>query len=79
MYAHAENHHGRGCPAIWCKATPFDQDQLIQANPKRFFSPPYVGPKGWVGVRLNGRPNWTVIADLLQTAYRMTAPKRLWR
>lgn len=79
MYAHAENHHGRGCPAIWCKATHFDQDQLIQANPKRFFVPPYVGPKGWVGVRLNGRPPWTMIAELLEVAHRMTAPKRLWK
>jgi len=77
MYAHAENHHGRGVPAIWVKATHFDQDQLVGANPKRFFVPPYVGPRGWVGVRLNARPNWTVIADLLQAAYRMTAPKRL--
>ena len=77
MYGSAENHHGRGTPVIWCKATLFDQDQLIQADPKRFFVPPYVGSKGWVGVRLNGRPNWSMIAELVQTAYRMTAPKRL--
>jgi hypothetical protein len=76
MYARPDSHHGRGCAAVWCKSTPFDQDQLIRANPKRFFLPPYVGHQGWLGIRLNGRPNWTTIAELLQTAHRLAAAKR---
>jgi hypothetical protein len=79
MYASADTHHGAGCPAVWCKSTLFDQDQLVRAHPRRFFVPPYVGPQGWVGIRLNGRPNWTMIAELLGAAYRLAAPKRLLR
>jgi hypothetical protein len=77
MYAGADNHHGRGTAAVWCKATPLNQDLLVRAQPRRFFVPPYVGPKGWIGVRLNGTPSWRTIADLVLDAYRQTAPKRL--
>ena len=77
MYAHAETHHGRGHPSVWCKATLFEQDLLVHANPRRFFVPPYVGPKGWVGVRLDGKPDWDVVRDVLSAAYRKTAPKKL--
>jgi hypothetical protein len=76
-YASAESHHGGGRPAVWCKATHFTQDQLVRADPGRYFAPPYVGPKGWVGVYLDGAPDWGALADLLRDAYRMTAPKRL--
>ncbi len=69
-YANGDNHHGQGIPSVWLLSTLFEQDQLVRADPKRFFVPPYVGAKGWVGVRLNRRPNWSVIADLLHAAYR---------
>ena len=49
---------------------------MIKAKPSRYFLPPYVGPSGWVGVRLDGRVNWTELADLLEDAYDMTAAKR---
>ena len=77
MYADAGNHHGGGRRGVWCKSTHLTQDLLVRARPDRFFVPPYVGPKGWVGVRLDGAPDWTAIADLLRDAYRLTAPKRL--
>ena len=77
MYAQAENHHGGGRPAVWCKAAPFVQDQLVRSDPGRFFAPPYVGPKGWVGVYLDRRPDWAMLAELLRDAYRMTAPRHL--
>jgi hypothetical protein len=77
MYARAASHHGGGRPGVWCKGTHFDQDQLVRADPDRFFVPPYVGPKGWVGVRLDGKPDWDIVTDLLRAAYRLTAPKRL--
>jgi predicted DNA-binding protein (MmcQ/YjbR family) len=50
---------------------------MVQTAPDRFFVPPYVGPSGWVGVRLDGKVDWGEIADLLRDAYRLTAPKRL--
>ena len=77
MYARAESHHGRGHPCVWCNATLVDQDLLVRAHPRRFFVPPYVGPKGWVGVRLDGKPDWDVVREVLSAAYRKTAPKKL--
>jgi hypothetical protein len=76
-YAAASTHHGQGRPAAWCKATPFVQDQMLRAEPARYFSPPYVGPKGWVGVFLDGRPDWHALDALLRDAWRLTAPRRL--
>lgn len=77
MYASAKNHHGAGRNAVWCKATHVDQDMLIRADPARFFSPPYVGPSGWVGIYLDGTIDWESIADQMRDAYRLIAPKRL--
>lgn len=77
MYAASENHHGAGRPSVWCKCTHLIQDMLIHEDPARYFAPPYVGPKGWLGIRLDRRPNWKTTADLLRDAYRLTAPKRL--
>jgi hypothetical protein len=71
------NHHGDGRLAIWCKAPPGAQDLLVESDPERFFVPPYVGHRGWVGVRLEGKPDWDAIADLLEDGYRLTAPERL--
>ena len=54
------------------------QTSLVDADPERFFVPPYVGPSGWVGVRLEpDRVDWDQVADLLEDGYRLTAPKRL--
>ena len=64
-------------PAIWCKAPPGTQTILVHADPERFFKPPYVGPKGWIGVRLDASTDWAEIADLVGRSWRMTAPKKL--
>ena len=77
MYASANTHHGGGRPGVWIKATPINQQLLIRSARDRYFSPPYVGPKGWVGVFLDGDPEWAAVADLLRDAWRLTAPKRL--
>jgi hypothetical protein len=77
MYARANNHHGGGRHAVWCKAKPVNQRLMIDAAPDRFFSPPYVGPSGWVGVWLDGDCDWNELKDLLRDGYRMTAPKKL--
>ena len=75
MYAHADNHHGAGHRAVWVKSTPINQGFMVRAKPSRYFVPPYVGPSGWVGVRLDGRVSWTELKDLLSDAYDLTAPK----
>ena len=73
--------HGDGHCSFWCKAPLGSQAILVGAAPGRFFVPPYVGHKGWIGVRLDGGPDWSPdwdeVASLVKRSYRMTAPKRL--
>jgi len=66
-----------GAPAIWLKAPPGSQEVLVGADPARFFVPPYVGHKGWVGMRLAKAPDWAEVAFLVRRSYRLVAPKRL--
>ncbi len=71
------DHHDDGRVAAWCKAHHVDQQELVDADPERFFVPPYVGPSGWVGVRLDRGLDWGIVSDLVEQAYRLTAPKTL--
>jgi len=77
MYAAAGNHHGAGRPAVWCKASRMNQSMMVEAEPDRFFVPPYVGPSGWIGVWLDAAVAWGDLDDLLRDAYVLVAPKRL--
>jgi len=77
MYAAAGNHHGAGRAAVWCKATRTNQSLMIEAMPRRFFVPPYVGPSGWVGIWLDDKPDWGEVAALLTDGYRLIATRRL--
>lgn len=74
MYA---DHHHDDRLAFWCPAPDGFQRMLVEAEPHRFFVPPYVGIRGWVGVRLDVEHDWDEIATMVETAYRMVAPKRL--
>ncbi len=74
-----ENHHGDGRIAVWVKFRKEDQQGLVESDPERFFVPPYVGPSGWIGIRLEGQVDWGVVAGLLEEGYRMVAPKRAIR
>ncbi len=67
--------HGAG--DVWCKAPRGVQTILVEAAPERFFVPPYVGHKGWIGFRLDAGTDWEEVAALIRRSYRMTAPKRL--
>ena len=64
-------------PAVWFKAPSGSQEVLVGSDPKRFFVPPYVGHKGWVGMRLDRRPDWDEVTLLIRRSYRLVAPKRL--
>jgi hypothetical protein len=70
-------HHGDEFPHLWCAAPPGAQAALVAAHPDRLFRPPYVGHRGWLGVRLDGRVDWDEIADLCEDAYRTVAPPKL--
>ena len=50
---------------------------LVGADPARFFVPPYLGPKGWVGMRLEPAPDWAEVEALVRRSYRLIAPKKL--
>ena len=68
---------GEGRPALWCKAPPGSQTHLVDADPHRFFVPPYVGHKGWIGMWLDQRVDWREVSIVVERSYRRTAPKRL--
>jgi hypothetical protein len=63
--------------AVWCKAPGGVQAILVGAAPERFFAPPYVGHKGWIGAHLDRATDWDEVEALIRRSYRMTAPKRL--
>jgi hypothetical protein len=71
------DHHGDGRLAIWCAAPPGVQGELVEEEPERFFVPPYVGHRGWLGVRLDVDVDWDEIAGLAEDAFRQVAPKTL--
>jgi predicted DNA-binding protein (MmcQ/YjbR family) len=77
MYAAPNNHHGGGRPALWIKSTHVNQDLLIRSDSSRFFSPPYVGTSGWIGMYLDEQPDWQILTSIVRDAYRLTAPRKL--
>lgn len=74
---HETGHHQNEFPHLWCAAPPGVQQELIAVAPDRFFRPPYVGHRGWIGVRLDGEVDWAEVAELCEDSYRIVAPKRL--
>ena len=74
--AYRDNHHGDGRLALWIKSTPEAQESLVAVDPETFFIPPYVGPSGWIGMRIDLAPDWSRAEELLEDAYRSVAPAR---
>jgi hypothetical protein len=70
-------HHDHGFPHLWCAAPPGVQDELVTTESDRFFRPPYVGGRGWLGLRLDGDIDWEEITVLCEEAFRTVASKRL--
>jgi hypothetical protein len=71
------NHHGDGRFAIWCAAPTGLQQMLVEADAERFFVPPYVGRRGWLGVRLDRRLDWDELTGIVEDAFAEIAPPRL--
>ena len=71
------NHHGDGRVSLWLNSPPGAQDVHVSGEPKHFFVPPYVGPRGWLGVQIDKGLSWKRIAVLVREAYEKVAPPAL--
>jgi hypothetical protein len=69
-----DGHHDDRFPHLWCAAPSGAQEELAKTEPGRFFRPPYVGHRGWIGVRLDGDVDWDEIAAICEEAHRTVAP-----
>jgi hypothetical protein len=74
--SYADHHHDDRLGFV-CAAAPGVQEALLASRPDSYFYPPYVGHRGWLGVRLDVPVDWTEIAELVVDAYRVIAPNRL--
>ncbi len=73
-----DDHHGDGIVAVCFRTEPGENEALLATDPSRFYKPAYIGPRGWVGLRLDvGEIDWEEVADFVTDSYRMAAPKRL--
>ena len=78
-YAWLDGHHDVEFPHLWCAAPDGAQEAMVAGEPNRYFKPPYVGRRGWIGVRLDRDISAEELADLCEDAYRTVAPARLLR
>jgi predicted DNA-binding protein (MmcQ/YjbR family) len=76
QFAMFANHHHDDRVAVWIAARPGTQEGLIASDPTRFFRPPYVGPRGWVGIWLDVEVDWNEVSDLIEDAFRHITAKR---
>ena len=72
-----DHHHGAEHLGVWLPAGLGVQEMLVYSDPARYYIPPYVGKRGWVGVRLDKKVDWPALKRLVEEAYRLVAPKRL--
>jgi hypothetical protein len=77
LFVTTSDHHHDERLGLWCAAPDGAQEMLIKAAPDRFFRPPYVGHRGWLGVYLDVDVDWDEISGVVYRAYRHVAPKRL--
>jgi hypothetical protein len=71
-----DGHHDHRFPHFWCAAPLGVLDELVTTEPDRFFRPPYVGGRGWLGVRLDGTIEWDEITLICEEAFRTIAPDK---
>ncbi|KRE57241.1 MmcQ/YjbR family DNA-binding protein [Phycicoccus sp. Soil748] len=78
MFVMAARRHHDERVAFWAAAPEGVQGSLVAAEPERYFRPPYVGTRGWVGVYLDIEAvDWDRVAGLVEDAWRQVAPRRL--
>ena len=71
-----DGHYHDGVPAVWIKAAPGVQEELVASEPDRFYRPKYLGPSGWVALKLGPDTDWGEVEALLIAGYRLVAPRR---
>jgi predicted DNA-binding protein (MmcQ/YjbR family) len=72
------DHHGDGIVSVSCKALPHDNQALVAGDPVRFYLPAYIGPRGWVGLRLDvGKIDWDEVSELVAGSYKIVGPEKL--
>ena len=72
------DHHGDGMIGFCCKSSLSEQRRMIRDDSESFFVPAYVGPRGWVGTRLDlDAVDWETVSELARLAYQATAPRKL--
>src|SRR5882757_5527178 len=72
------NHHGDGIVSVCCKSALGENVDRASREPRRFYLPSYIGPRGWFGLRLDGEAiDWSEVRNLVELSYRWVAPKRL--
>lgn len=72
-----DHHHGADHLAVWCAAPPGSQEAHVRTDPARYFVPPYVGHRGWLGVVLDLQPDWEEVEEIIIEAFLEVAPKRV--
>jgi predicted DNA-binding protein (MmcQ/YjbR family) len=80
VFAMFDNHH-HGAPhvSVWLPTPKELQETLVASNPSKYFVPPYVGSKGWIGVVLDATPDWKVVEELIREAFAsvtIASPRR---
>lgn len=69
-----DHHHGGAHVSIWLPAPDGAQAALIEAEPEHIWRPPYVGHKGWIAVKLDTDPPWSMVEALVAQAYELIKP-----
>jgi predicted DNA-binding protein (MmcQ/YjbR family) len=73
---YSNHHHGDPHLSVWLNAEQGVQATLIASDPKHFYRPPYVGPGGWIGIRLDTGLDWKTVALFVERAHQLTAAKK---
>lgn len=77
VFVTLSDHHHDDRLGFWCAAEADFRDALVQSEPERYFRPPYVGHRGWLGVYVDVPVDWDDVRELVRDAYRLVAPRRL--
>ncbi len=75
--SYMDDHHDDGRLALWCACPPGMREGLVKAEPEHYFVPPYVGVRGWIGVRLDRGIDWDDVERVIRDAYLGVAPKKI--
>jgi predicted DNA-binding protein (MmcQ/YjbR family) len=71
------DHHGDGIVSVCARVLPGDNQRLVNSDPAKFYLPAYIGPRGWVGLRLDaGEVDWEEVEELVTGSYQLVTASR---